>query len=287
MAERILIIGGGQVGSGLIDALRDRNVDIWREDIDALSRVSLSDLNPDAVINAAGKTDLAWCEANARETVRSNIEAPVQLYDRILDYSASRVKPVRFLHFSSGCVWDGPFRKDGAGFEPNDPPSPACLYSWTKAAADGMLLQRDSEHVAILRPRQIYSASSTPRNSIVKLLRYPKLIDSPNSMSSLEIIQQTVRTLLDAATNWSGIWNIYDDGAITPYEVGVMLAEAGLREMPTSIKKSELDTWHVPRRVDTVLSDKRFEALIHPEPLTVVMKRTILAFKDRLDSEPS
>ena len=45
---------------------------------------ALEVIAPDAIVNAAGKTDLAWCEANAREAIRSNLEAPVRLYERML-----------------------------------------------------------------------------------------------------------------------------------------------------------------------------------------------------------
>ncbi len=138
--------------------------------MDDLTRDALEVIAPDAIINAAGKTDLAWCEANAREAIRSNLEAPVRLYERILKFNSS----VRFIHFSSGCVWDGPYNADGLPFTPNSSPTPACLYSWTKAAADAMLLNLDPERIAILRPRQVYSGYQHPRNSLLKLLRYPK-----------------------------------------------------------------------------------------------------------------
>ena len=281
MAKRILIIGRGQIGRGLIAGLTGHQIEDWHGDIDNVSGDVLHTLRPDVVINAAGKTDLAWCEANAREAVRCNLEAPVRLYDRILRYGELEGRDIRYLHFSSGCIWDGPYREDGKPFEPYDPPSPACLYSWTKAACDALLLDRDPKQVAILRPRQIYSADQTLRNSITKLLRYPNLIDSPNSMSSLEIIVRTVRALLDSESDWTGIWSIYDLGVVTPYDVGVMLSEAGLREQPKRISKTELDVWHVPRRVDTVLYDPRFEEIMEPEPIREVLRRTIEAYGKR------
>ncbi len=145
--------------------------------MDDLTRDALEVIAPDAIINAAGKTDLAWCEANAREAIRSNLEAPVRLYQRILKLE----KSIRFIHFSSGCVWDGPYDPDGMPFTPDSPPTPACLYSWTKAAADAMLLALNSERIAILRPRQVYSGKEYPLQlahqvtAVSKVDRYSKL----------------------------------------------------------------------------------------------------------------
>ena len=119
----------------------------------------------------------------------------------------------------------------------------------------------------------------SPRNTISKLLRYPGLIDTPNSMSSVEVILKTVRHTIAAEQDWNGIWNIYDKGHTTPYHVGVMLAEAGLRPMPEKIEKSSLDTWHKPKRVDVVLFDERFERIVKPEAVEDLLQRTIADYK--------
>src|SRR5205823_4133626 len=102
----------------------------------------------------------------------------------------------RYLHFSSGCIWDGPYDDNGKPFTPLHPARPAAYYSWTKAACDALLLGEDPENVAILRPRQVYSSLRSPRNTISKLNSYPKLVDTPNSMSSMDIIVKTVRHCL-------------------------------------------------------------------------------------------
>jgi dTDP-4-dehydrorhamnose reductase len=277
---KIIIIGRGQVGTAMRDALTEHDIHHWTRDIDELTSSDISAINPAAIINAAGKTDLKWCEENPREAFRCNIEAPVQLFQRTTAFGKSTSNPIRFLHFSSGCMWDGPYDENGKPFTPSHPARPAAYYSWTKAACDLLLLAEDRNNVAILRPRQVYSSQRSPRNTISKLNSYPKLVTTPNSMSSMEIIIKTVRHCLSSRTEWNGIWNIYDAGITTPFEVGKMLAEVGMREMPTPLEKSELDTFHKPKRVDTVLFDERFERLIKPEPFDVVMKRTIEEFKN-------
>lgn len=272
--KKILLLGRGQIGSALARDLTDFDLQVWPGDIDDLTSEALEAIAPDAVINAAGKTELAWCEANAREAMRSNLEAPVQLYQRIL-----AMPGIRFIHFSSGCIWDGPYTGEGKPFTPNDAPSPACLYSWTKAAADAMLLGLDSQRIAILRPRQVYSGNRHPRNTLLKLQRYPKLVDTPNSVSSIGVIEKTLRHVVMTKENWSGVWNVYDRGVTSPFEIGKMLSKAGLREQPLRISKAELDTFHKPKRVDTVLYDARFEAAIQPEEVRQVLANTMEELK--------
>jgi nucleoside-diphosphate-sugar epimerase len=274
--KKILLIGKGQIGSALARDVTEFDVHIWPHDLDDLTREALEVIAPDAVINAAGKTDLAWCEANAREAIRSNLEAPVRLYERILQLE----KATRFIHFSSGCVWDGPYTPDGLPFTPEVPSTPASLYSWTKAASDAMLMERNSERIAILRPRQVYSGYRHPRNTLLKLLKYPKLIDTPNSVSSIEVIEKTVRHILSAEHDWNGVWNVYDREVTTPLKMGELLAEAGLREVPQVISKEELDAFHKPKRVDTVLYDERFEAMIHPEGVQNQLSKAIEELKN-------
>jgi nucleoside-diphosphate-sugar epimerase len=274
--KKILLIGRGQIGSALAQHVTDYDVHIWPHDMDDLTSEVLEVIAPDAIINAAGKTDLAWCEANAREALRSNLEAPVRLYQRILQSG----RDIRFIHFSSGCIWDGPYDAKGQPFTPDAPPTPACLYSWTKAASDAMLLDLNAERIAILRPRQVYSGYEHPRNSLIKLLRYPKLIDTPNSVSSIDVIEKTVQYALTNENNWSGVWNVYDRGITSPLAIGELLWKAGLREQPFRISKEELDAFHKPKRVDTVLQDDRFESAIQPEDVQLQLTRAIEKLKE-------
>ncbi len=278
----IIIIGNGQIGSALLDALNEHNILHWKKDIAELTEAEIIAHKTQAVICAAGKTDLAWCEANPRETFRSNIEAPVELYQTIHALNNELVEPIRYLHFSSGCVWDGPYNEKGEPFTPEHPPTPAALYSWTKAACDELLLREDRNNVAILRPRQVYSPQNSPRNTLIKLLKYPQLVTTDQSLSSIDVIIKTVRYLLTAGLNWSGIWNIYDKGITTPFAIGAMMAELGMREVPTALEKTDLDSFHKPRRVDTVLYDERFERLIEPDEVIPTLKRTLTELKNTL-----
>src|SRR5258706_16034866 len=121
---KIIIIGKGQVGTALRDALTEHDIHHWTRDIDELSSAEIEMIKPDAIINAAGRTDLKWCEENAREAFRSNVEAPVELFQRISSFNRTADHEIRFLHFSSGCIWDGPYDDNGKPFTPHHPARP-------------------------------------------------------------------------------------------------------------------------------------------------------------------
>lgn len=235
----------------------------------------------DMVVNTAGKTSLEWCEANPAEAFRCNVIAPLIAF-RVFK-AVCLQKYSMFVHISSGCVWDGPFPRIGLGFTPNDPVVPACFYSWTKACCDALLLRESAGwNLAILRPRQVYSPIDSPRNTLTKLLRYPKLIDTANSMTSAETIARTIERLIEYPAHVKGgrIVNVYDIGTTTPYDVGCMLSDAGLRFKPEKISKNTLDETLKPRRVDTVLEDMWFEDLVKPPSIVGELRRVIKEFKE-------
>lgn len=194
MLKRILLIGKGHLGTflkarwGLPDALH------WISEMAELDEETLRALDPEAIVNTAGKTDLRWCEDNPAECFRCNTSAPLTVYRLVKRTFKTRVP---YIHLSSGCVWDGPYSSEGKPFQPNDPPTPACFYAWTKAACDSMLRTECDSPLLILRPRQVYSPLASSRNTLTKLASYPKLLDTPNSMTSADTISNTIQTILN------------------------------------------------------------------------------------------
>ncbi len=277
---KTLLIGKGHLGKLLEKELEIQPGYFWTDRIANLDEATLLRLAPDLIVNTAGKTDLTFCENNKDECWNSNVIEPLYLYRR-------NIKTIKahYLHISSGCIWDGPFNAQGQPFGPLDPPTPACFYSWSKATFDAMLKQEALAPVAILRPRQVYSdsfaaAGEPVRNTLQKLMQYKSLIDTPNSMTSAYTIAKAIRNIR-AIECWPLIrtFNVYDKGWTTPYHVGCMLAEAGLRELPSMTKKAELDQWHKPRRVDAVIHDEGFEQIVEPPEVRDELKRVIDLFK--------
>lgn len=275
---KILLIGKGHLGKFLKSNLNVSDEYFWTDRMAQLDEAALARIAPDVIVNTAGKTDLAFCESNKDECWDSNVAEPLKLYRRIL-----KTIKCPYIHISSGCVWDGPYREDGKPFDTYDPPTPACFYAWSKAAFDAMLKQEANTPIAILRPRQVYSeAMAEPgqpvRNTLQKLMQYETLIDTPNSMTSSYTILKTIQCLIKIESrNWclQRTMNVYDRGIITPFTVGHMLAAAGLREKPKLGSKSDLDQWHKPRRVDAVIYDGIFESIVQPPKIEEEMRRVI------------
>lgn len=277
MNKRVLLIGKGHLGSYLAQLWNIPAELHWTREMMDLDATTLQRLKPEAVINTAGKTDLRWCEDNAAECFRCNVAGPVSVY-RAVKKAFNNAVP--YIHLSSGCVWDGPFRPDGKPFGPNDPATPACFYAWTKASCDALLMDEATSPLLILRPRQVYSPLASPRNTLTKLNSYPKLLDTPNSMTSADTIAKTIEAALHTIDTrvWNRIMNVYERNASSPYEVGTLLAQAGCRKPPEKLTKSDLDSWHKPKRVDAVIEDKFYEELLDPPTVQDELKRNIALY---------
>lgn len=272
---KILLVGRGHIATILRRYLQISDADHYQGQMQDFEWPATWS-RYDAVVNTAGKTDLAWCEANKGESFEHNVIAPLRMMRKV-------PKDIPFIHLSSGCVWDGPFPAIGLAFTPNEPPTPACHYSWTKAACDALMMQESQlgRKLAILRPRQVFSELKHPRNTLTKLLGYPKLIDTPNSMTSAAEIVKTVKGLVQEPRLIESprIINVYNPGYITPYMFGCRLAEAGLRQKPERLEKEELDKTLVPKRVDVVMEDWWFEHNFHPTEIEDAIEITINSYK--------
>jgi len=282
--QRVLLIGRGHLGSVLQARWKLPSELHWAGEMQELDAAILQRLRPDVVINTAGKTDLRWCEENPRECFRCNVSAPLSVYRAVKAAFGGRVP---YIQLSSGCIWDGPYRADGLPFEPEDPPTPACFYSWTKASCDALLRAEPGVPLLILRPRQVYSALAAPRNTLSKLNSYPRLLDTPNSMTSADTIALTIETVLARNDDsvWNRVLNVYDRGITSPYEVGRLLAAAECRAVPERLVKSDLDTWHRPKRVDAVIHDAYFEHLVKPPAVQDELRRVIGLFAPRWQAQ--
>jgi len=275
-----IIIGKGHLGSIMAGKKTDDEVLHWTKDMAELDKKTISDFGPDIVVNCAGKTDLSWCEANKEECWRCNVVEPVMLQRRLSIRT-------RLVHLSSGCVWTGPYNEKDNAFGPQDPPTPACFYAWTKVACDDRLMDEadyDGRELLVLRPRQVFSGEASPRNTLCKLMGYESLIDTPNSMTSADLICDVVSSYAsrELITLDQHIMCLYNRGVTSPFKVGSMLAQAGLRSEPKLMEKSSLDEWHKPRRVDVVMMDDDFEASMDPPSVEDAIWDAILELRDKM-----
>lgn len=185
---------------------------------------------PDVVINAAGKTgkpNIDWCEIHRIETVRGNVTGPLVLLEECVKRS------LYWVHLSSGCIYDGsaPLTTGGSkgqqgqkrqkgsegqkGFTEEDPSNFfGSFYSRSKAAVDQVLKEFP---ILILRLRMPFDSSRHERNLIMKLLKYPKVLDVQNSLTYLPDFLEASKVLI--AKRKVGIFNIVNPGTTSPYEI--------------------------------------------------------------------
>lgn len=275
-----MIIGTGHMGRFLAQHMVGDAELVTTDDALGLSTLG----RPDMVVNTVGKTDLAWCEENPIWAFSSNAWVPLHLYSLVSHTGCI------FVHLSSGCIWKGPYDEHGDPFGPDSLPSPACFYSLTKVAGEAMLHQYVQEApIVILRPRQIYSNANSPRNLLNKLCGYPRLIDTPNSVTSAYTIAKTISKLKDMRADpftrmhqpRIATLNVYDKGVVTPYQIGQKLHRAGCRKNPVPMSRADLDKVLWPERVDVVMEDKLFEAIVNPPEADRELDRVIGFWREK------
>ncbi len=165
---------------------------------------------PSVVINCAGKTgspNIDWCEDHKSETLRSNVTGALHVLESCLQ------RGIYLVHLSSGCIYEGD--NDGRGFSEDDPPNYAgSFYSRTKAWADQIMREFP---VLTLRLRMPFDGTLSPRNLIMKLRKYPRVLTSTNSITHLDDFVAAGMQLI--ARRATGVYNIVNEGTISPYEI--------------------------------------------------------------------
>lgn len=207
----ILIFGGnGFIGSELQNVFPDAiasSVDI--ADPVAVREI-LTEIKPDIVINAAGKTgkpNVDWCEDHKMETLRSNVTGPLILLEECLKNN------IYFVHIGSGCIYDGDGGVDG--FTEDDTPNfTGSFYSLTKAMSDQLLKPFP---VLQLRLRMPFDSKPSPRNLLTKLKKYSRVLDAPNSITYMPDFYAALKVLIDKRA--TGIFNMVNPGSISPYRI--------------------------------------------------------------------
>jgi len=165
--------------------------------------------HPDIVINCAGKTgrpNVDWCEDHKEETLRSNVTGPLVLLD------ACGKRGIYWAHIGSGCIYEGDAKHP---FTEQDPPNfTGSFYSKTKAWSDQIL---QNFPVLLLRIRMPFDATKDPRNLLMKISKYQRVLDVENSLTYLPDFLSAAKTLI--AMRKVGPYNIVNRGTISPYRI--------------------------------------------------------------------
>jgi 3,5-epimerase/4-reductase len=167
---------------------------------------------PDVVINCAAKTgrpNVDWCETHKPATLRSNVTGPLVLAEQCL------ARNIFLVHLSSGCVYLGD--NDGRRFCEEDAPNfVGSYYVRTKLYAEQLLAEFP---ILILRPRMLFDGSLNERNLIIKLTKYRRILQEPNSLTYVPDLVSAARLLI--AQRATGIFHVVNRGTMSPWEIMV------------------------------------------------------------------
>lgn len=210
--SKILVFGAGFLGTRLSAELDCTSVS--REQVNPLNLEDLQRFldreRPSVLINAVGKTgkpNIDWCETNKPETLQSNVSAAVNLATECAK------RGIYFVHLGSGCIYSG---YPEGGFKETDAPNfyGPQFYAKTKIISEMALAELPG---LILRIRMPIDDRPSSRNLIDKLLRYPKVIDAPNSMTTVPHLLPVMSQLISLRRE--GVYNLVNPGLISAGEI--------------------------------------------------------------------
>jgi len=249
----ILVLGAsGYIGQAFAAELSRRKcpfAPVSRRDVDYSRFEALLEYlrksKPSFLINAAGyigKPNVDACENAKAETLLGNVVLPVTIAHACLEAG------VPWGHVSTGCIFNGAkvqtesgdwrvepdLNKPEArhlfdvkpeafkGYSEEDEPNfsfrhpPCSFHNGTKVLAEEAI--KDSGQVFVWRLRIPFDEFDSPRNSLTKLQRYPKVYDNINSFSHRG---DFVRACLELWERQAapGIYNVTNPGGISTRQI--------------------------------------------------------------------
>ncbi len=214
---RILVLGSeGQLGSELCKALEEHDlipVKHGQADIAQLDQIidfSRHD-RPEAIINAAGYTDVDGCEKNKEKAFLLNA-----IGARNAAIAARRVG-ADLIHFSTDYVFDG--QKEGPYIE-CDSTGPLNIYGWSKLLGERMAIEQNPR-TFILRIAWLYGPSG--RNFVKTMLAIAKdrnellvVNDQKGTPTFAGDVAKQIKLLMD--TESYGLYHCTSQGSCTWYD---------------------------------------------------------------------
>ena len=218
--DRILIFGGrGYLGTIFGDYFRRIvGLDVIRlssrVDIRSKEKIvfALKQYKPDLVMNLAGTPSTAWCEEHPHEAFDINTAGAINVVESCIG------RGVGVIHFSDGNI----FSDNKRAYKETDPPRPSTIYAQSKAEADVSIKRYISkgESVLLIRPRQVFSVHSHPKNPIDKFLLYDTFFgfSDEGSFTSAEELVIATEKIIDLGIA-RGEYNICNPGKLSPLEL--------------------------------------------------------------------
>lgn len=251
--KKIAIFGQGYVGTQLEESAPQHGARASHNDLENVYKIKtytkkehkyhkaekfikiLNQFKPDYVINACGYTgrpNVDACETDKQNCWNLNVNLPVTMS------TICRTYDIPFIHISSGCVYTG-YDKH---YTEEDPPNfgmgstVSSWYSKTKHAAEMQL-----QDAYVFRIRMPFCNNNHERNFLNKVLKYDRLIEYKNSMTSIPDfmrfvwrfihrmeLQNTVDLQQLPGEMTPGIYNVCNPGAISISDVVELFKQNGV-----------------------------------------------------------
>ena len=184
---------------------------------------------PRYLVNCAGytgKPNVDACEEQRAECLFGNAVLPGRIRE------ACEAEGVPWGHVSSGCIYSGQ-RPGGGGWLEEDEPnfsfrSPPCsFYSGSKALGEEVL--EGAERCHVWRLRIPFDHEDSPRNYLVKVMRYARLLDAENSISHLRDFVEACLSCVENEVPF-GIYNVTNPGSVSTRQVTEWMREEGVSD---------------------------------------------------------
>jgi len=149
------------------------------------------------------------------ENMRDNLYAPLNLV------YVCRLMNVHYTYLGTGCIFEydyaHPYADVKHGFMEDDKPNFfGSAYSVVKGFTDRLMHQHCGS-VLNLRIRMPITSDDSHRNFVTKILKYPKVISVPNSMSVLSTLFPCILSMM--CRQCTGTVNLCNPGVITHNEI--------------------------------------------------------------------
>lgn len=264
---RILLTGAnGQVGRCLKQQ-KPENWEMIAADSNTLDitdaaavRNMVQNFEPDAIINAAGYTNLETAEEHIAQVFAVNAEGT-----RILAQAAADAG-IRFIHISSDYVFDGKKRQP---YIENDYTNPLSTYAKSKLAGELLALSANPDSI-IVRSSWVFSEHGDNQNNFVHDVIQQALSGNVATRSDKigcpTYAGDLARLMIDLAQRDKaprGIYHFCGDKAVNRFEFAQAVVQAMGSDKPITLTElpNILDAENTPRPPYSVLSCDKIHAL--------------------------
>jgi dTDP-4-dehydrorhamnose reductase len=264
---RVMIIGaGGQLGSDLVDALResqDTVIPLARKDLDVTEpsaiREKLAEHVPDVILNCSVYHPVDECEGHPDRSFAVNATAV-----RDLGLAAKEVNAA-IVHFSSDYVFDGEL---GRAYSEDDATTPVSVFGVSKVAGEQLLRTVLPRHF-IIRTSGLYGlvGSRVKRGNFVEtMLRLGSQNRRVRVVNDLRMAQTNTRHVAKQVlslirTEHYGTYHASDHGDYSWYEFALKIFEySGMDVEVTPVSWRDMPAV-APRPRYSVLENRRLMAL--------------------------